>query len=82
MLRIPSLLSLPVLAIALLGCSDDAPQPGRVVPEVAPMRAIWVTRWDYRTEADVRDVVSRCADAGFDTILFQVRGEATAFYNS
>ena len=86
MLRTTTLLShsilASILALAFLGCGDEVPHPGPIAPEVAPMRAIWVTRWDYRTEADVRDVVSRCADAGFDTILFQVRGEATAFYDS
>jgi uncharacterized lipoprotein YddW (UPF0748 family) len=76
----------PLLAISFalvfFGCGDPAPQLKPVTPEFAPMRAIWVTRWEYRTETDVRDIVSRSADAGFDTILFQVRGEATAFYDS
>jgi uncharacterized lipoprotein YddW (UPF0748 family) len=46
------------------------------------MRAIWVTRFDYETAADVEQVIDNCADAGFDTIMFQVRGNGTAFYNS
>lgn len=44
--------------------------------------AIWVTRFDYRTEADVRTAVRRCAEAGFDTVFFQVRGNGTVFYRS
>ncbi|MDP6539237.1 MAG: family 10 glycosylhydrolase [Planctomycetota bacterium] len=47
-----------------------------------PVRAIWITRWDYRTRDDVERIVEHCADAGFDTLLFQVRGNATAFYRS
>lgn len=47
-----------------------------------PMRAIWVTRGDYRSADDVKTIVANCADAGFNTILFQVRGNGTAFYRS
>jgi len=47
-----------------------------------PMRAIWVTRFDYRTQDDVERIVENCADAGFNTILFQVRGNGTVFYRS
>lgn len=46
------------------------------------MRAVWVTRFDYRTRADVHRIVDDCASAGFDTLLWQVRGNATAFYDS
>ena len=47
-----------------------------------PLRAVWVTRFDYRTEPDVRRVVAECADAGFNALMFQVRGNGTAFYRS
>lgn len=46
------------------------------------MRAIWVTRGDYRTPADVNAIVQNSADAGFNAILFQVRGNGTVFYRS
>ncbi|MEZ5990185.1 MAG: family 10 glycosylhydrolase [Planctomycetota bacterium] len=45
-------------------------------------RAVWVTRWDFKTEADVRDIVRNCARAGFDTVFFQVRGQGTVLYAS
>ena len=45
-------------------------------------QAVWVTRWDYRNEAQVRDIVRNCAEAGFDTVLFQVRGNGTVLYAS
>lgn len=45
-------------------------------------RAMWVTRFDYKTRADVVNVVERCRSAGFNSILFQVRGNATALYRS
>ena len=56
---------------------------GCVGPQITqPMRAIWVTRFDYKTESDVARIVDNCANAGFNAILFQVRGNGTAFYDS
>ncbi len=43
---------------------------------------MWVTRWDYRTREDCRAIAENCKAIGMDTILFQVRGNATAFYRS
>jgi uncharacterized lipoprotein YddW (UPF0748 family) len=51
-------------------------------PRELPQRALWVTRFDYRSAEDVRRAIDRCADLGFDTVLFQVRGNATVFYRS
>lgn len=47
-----------------------------------PMRAVWVTRFDYKTQEDVVTILDNCRSAGFNTVLFQVRGNATAFYDS
>ena len=68
---------------------------GRLLPAVAlaglvsttglandEVRAIWVTRWDYRTEQDVVDAVHNAASLGLSRIYFQVRGRADAFYRS
>ncbi|MBL8859754.1 MAG: family 10 glycosylhydrolase [Planctomycetes bacterium] len=44
--------------------------------------AMWVTRWDYKTREDCRAIAENCKAIGVDTILFQVRGNATAFYRS
>ena len=45
-------------------------------------QAIWVTRFDYGSEQDVREIVRNCARSGFDTVLFQVRGNGTVSYAS
>lgn len=45
-------------------------------------RAIWVTRWDYKTPEDIERIVDNCARMHFNMILFQVRGNATVFYRS
>jgi uncharacterized lipoprotein YddW (UPF0748 family) len=49
------------------------------LPEV---RAIWVTRFEFKTRADVEAVVANCARAGFTDIFFQIRGNGTVFYPS
>lgn len=78
MKRILALFSATVL-IVLSACAStpSIPTAGR-----GPERAMWVTRFDYRTQADVERIVDDCANAGIDTILFQVRGNATASYKS
>lgn len=72
--------AIPLLAalLAIPATAMGAPAPS-AADEV---RAIWVTRFEYQTEADVRTILSNCAALGFNTILFQVRGQADAYYRS
>jgi uncharacterized lipoprotein YddW (UPF0748 family) len=77
--RIPSLLSAFLLVTTLAGC-----QPGLrhgATPK-GGIRAIWVTRWDYKTPGDIVRVMENCRRAGFNTVLFQVRGNGTVMYPS
>ena len=67
-------LLLPVLLAA--GCVTS-PQPIS-----GPVRGIWVTRFDYTTADDIRQIMENCEQGGFNTVLFQVRGNGTAFYES
>lgn len=72
-----SLLSLLLCTslLALAGCATS--------PRIRePMRAVWVTRGDYRAPEDVTRIMDNCAALGFNTVLFQVRGNGTAFYKS
>ena len=48
----------------------------------ASQRALWVTRWDYKSPEDVRQIMNRAKEFGASDVLFQVRGEATVFYPS
>lgn len=53
------------------------------VTKTAPeMRGIWVTRWTYNNAADVREIMNSVADAGFNAVFFQVRGQHDAYYES
>ncbi len=45
-------------------------------------RALWVPRWSYKTQADVRTIVQRAASANFNILLFQVRGQGDSYYFS
>ena len=73
-----SVLMLSSLALVLAvtaGC-----QQGRMT--TGGVRAIWVTRGDYRTAEDVTQIMEDCRQGGFNTVVFQVRGNGTAFYPS
>jgi hypothetical protein len=51
-------------------------------PAPPEMRALWVTRFELTSAAAVRAIVAHAADANFDAILLQVRGNADAYYRS
>lgn len=65
------------------GCTvtvDEAmPDAGTVRPE---FRAVWVTRFAYNTKAQVQGIINRAADAGFNVVFFQIRGNGDAYYKS
>ena len=63
-----------ILAASIAGCSGEK--------AVKMRKALWVTRWDYNSAEDVRTIFANAAEGGFDTVLFQVRGNATVFYPS
>lgn len=48
----------------------------------AESRALWVTRWDYKSPEDIRQIMERARSAHFNVVFFQVRGNADAFYAS
>ncbi|VGO23366.1 glycoside hydrolase family 10 protein [Pontiella sulfatireligans] len=46
------------------------------------IRALWVTRFDYDSAEDVRQIIKNTADAGFTDVFFQIRGNGTVFFRS
>jgi len=46
------------------------------------IRALWVTRYDYKTTDAVQMIIKNAADCHFNIVLLQVRGNATTFYPS
>ncbi len=45
-------------------------------------RALWVTRWDYQSSDDIKQIMRNASAYHFNTILFQVRGTGTVAYPS
>ena len=68
------LLMLFVPASDALAQADPARQP--------EARALWVARMAYTTPEDVRAVIKNAAEHHFNIVVWQVRGNATAFYPS
>ena len=71
-----------LLAILIGVTTHLAANPSHAAQRQTQVRAIWVTRWDYKSPEDVRKIVSNCAAMRFNVILFQVRGNGTVFYPS
>ncbi|MCK5526068.1 MAG: family 10 glycosylhydrolase, partial [Candidatus Latescibacteria bacterium] len=63
---------------------------GEALGAVKEIRAVWVTRWEYASDdlnaqaqqERVREIFRRARDAHLNTVFFQVRGQADAFYRS
>lgn len=73
----PSPFAACLSALALLASCTFLPKGARDIRQ-----AVWVTRYDYKTEDDVRAIIRNCARSGLDTVLFQVRGNGTVGYDS
>lgn len=67
-----------LLALLATGCAYNYAVRG----VKAESRALWVTRWDYKSPEDISIIMERARQANFNVIFFQVRGNADAFYNS
>ncbi len=75
-----ALLGFAMTAAWLAGCHLPVTPTPR--PADRSIRAVWVTRWDYKTAREISAVMANCRRAGFNTVLFQVRGNGTVFYRS
>jgi len=76
-------LSLPVVSSLIFCLASFSPVRARAAdPPKGEIRALWVTRWDFKTEKDIRRAVRWSAAVGFNRIFLQVRGRADAFYRS
>lgn len=62
---------------AFCGCVSG---PGPATGQLG--KCIWVSRWEFKTQADIDAVMEKCAWAGFDTVFLQVRGNGTVHYSS
>jgi uncharacterized lipoprotein YddW (UPF0748 family) len=74
-----TLFARPCPLIALILAAAALMPPSARADEI---RAIWVTRWDYTTSTQVETILDNIAAHGFNTVLFQVRGNGSTFYPS
>lgn len=47
-----------------------------------PIRAVWVTRWGFKTSGDVERLFRDLESIGVNTVFFQVRGACDGLYES
>jgi uncharacterized lipoprotein YddW (UPF0748 family) len=65
------------------GPEEREPEPPPPDPRaVWPPKAIWVVRRAYTAPEQIAELMERCRAAGFNTVLFQVRGHGTVYYRS
>jgi uncharacterized lipoprotein YddW (UPF0748 family) len=77
-----SIATILLLIVTSFGCQARQRDPWNGRRVSGSVRAIWVTRWDFKSPRDIAVVMENCRQAGFNTVLFQVRGAGTAFYRS
>lgn len=89
-------LALPALMVALAACGEDATLPQRApapavptaparraaTPAWAEARALWVSRFEYDSPTKIATIMQKAADANFNVVYFQVRGQGDAYYRS
>jgi len=81
--RLPKCFSLVFLFLSLPGLAEPGNETeSKAVAPKPEVRATWVTRWDYKKPEDIEKIVKNVRDYHFNLLLFQVRGNATAFYPS
>lgn len=76
------LLAVVFVSTALTGCHPGTRRNPYGQSHDGKIRAVWVTRWDYKSPRDISHVMENCRRAGFNTVLFQVRGNGTVLYRS
>ena len=78
-----SLHLLILLVLATLACQPQGDARAQADPARQPeARALWVARMAYTTPEDVRAIIKNAAAHHFNIVIWQVRGNATAFYAS
>jgi uncharacterized lipoprotein YddW (UPF0748 family) len=66
--------------LALASCAPKAPEGPLPTPD--EVRALWVVRYTLDHPDSVRAMVRRADEAGFNTLIVQIRGRGDAFYDA
>ncbi|MFT5424282.1 MAG: uncharacterized lipoprotein YddW (UPF0748 family) [Phycisphaerales bacterium] len=70
------------LIVAQTACSVGPDQITSRSVRSGELHGMWVTRWDYLTAGDVKDIMANCQAIGTTDVFWQVRGQADAYYPS
>lgn len=68
-----------LVALSIASCAPRIPEGPLPVPD--QVRALWVVRYTLDHPDSVRAMVRRADEAGFNTLIVQVRGRGDAFYD-
>lgn len=79
-LRIAFAMAVAILSVASIQAGKVRETP--LDAEADYRRAIWVTRWDFKSPEDIAKICENAASLRFTDLLFQVRGAGTVFFNS
>ncbi len=71
-----------LLALAALVACSPARRAPASLPAGTEVRALWVVRHTLAHRDSVRTMVRRAAEAGFNTLIVQVRGRGDAYYRA
>jgi len=61
---------------------DAAPTPGADAGPTPELRGVWITRFAYSDQAGLEAIIDRAADAHFNAVFVQIRGQGDAYYKS
>ncbi len=66
------------------GEGEGEPGEGEGEGEVVDgeLRGLWITRFAFANEADLRGILDRAAAANFNAVFVQIRGNGDAYYDS
>lgn len=75
------------LSTILIACADSHGPPPPTPPVEVPSpaqeaRALWISRWDWSGETQLRELLENAAAANFNMVFLQVRARADAYYQS
>jgi uncharacterized lipoprotein YddW (UPF0748 family) len=71
-----------ILNSYFIGISLLFSQPNQQFYSNPEARALWFTRYQYSNEQSIRETIQKAKQANLNMVLFQVRGQADAYYFS
>lgn len=75
-------ISTTLLSFPLLGMTPSECRAQPTAPSLNEVRALWVVRNTLTSPEKIRKMIESAAQAGFNTLIVQVRGRGDAYYKS